>query len=193
MDPTDSRGSERMAALASVGFGLRYDEVRLERMTTTQVAAGNALRHHVAEQLGSTAAAVEHIGSSSVDGLLAKPIVDLAVGVRGPDAPALIRQQLTDIGWIDRGDAGESGGVVLVLGEIPVYRVAYIHVVDHGGRQWRNYLQLRDLLRRNAHARMRYEATKVGLAARYPADGAAYTTGKDDIVASLLSTSTAQS
>ena len=132
------------------------------------------------------ARALEQIGSSSVVGLLAKPIVDLAFGLVAGEDLARITSALAVDGWVYRGDAGDSGGHVFVLDSRPQHRVAHLHAVDLGGTQWVNYLRLRDLLRADPSARQAYEDVKVRLAAEYPQDREAYTQGKTDVVRSLL-------
>lgn len=61
-----------------------------------------------------------------------------------------------------------------------------MHVVPHGGSQWRDYLRLWDLLRRSPAARQRYEDVKVELVATHVNDREAYTEGKTGIVGALL-------
>lgn len=160
--------------------------MRLARTTQAWLTAGAELRSRVAQVLDGITSNVEVIGSSSVLGLLAKPIIDLAVGL-GADQPlAPTTTRLEADGWIYRGDAGADGGHVFVLEARPWHRVAHLHVVGYGGDQWRDYLRLRDLLRRSPEARERYEAVKLELVQRTSVDRKAYTRGKDEVVASLL-------
>lgn len=173
-------------ALVEVGLGLDYGALRLERTTESWLVAGSELRWLVAQCLDSTVSEVEQIGSSSVVGLLAKPIIDLAIGLSAHgDLPA-VTSRLEAAGWVYRGDAGDEGGHVFVLEARPWHRVAHVHVVEHGGAQWRNYLRLRDLLRSSPAARERYEAVKRQLAEEHGDDRAAYTDGKSDVVTALL-------
>ena len=172
--------------LADVGLGLNYDSLLLDRTTPDWVDAGARLRREVADRLAGFAAGVEHVGSSSVEGLLAKPIVDLAVGLTTDQELTPVRERLELAGWIYRGDAGAQGGHVFVLESAPWHRVAHAHVVEHVGEQWRNYLRLRDLLRRSPGARQRYEDTKLRLIDETGDDRIVYTEGKTAIVASLL-------
>jgi GrpB-like predicted nucleotidyltransferase (UPF0157 family) len=173
-------------ALTDAGLGLGYHELRLDRTTEGWVAAGSSLGEQVAAIVVDDAANVEQIGSSSVVGLLAKPIVDLAVGLSEHHDLGAVRERLEVAGWIYRGDAGNHGSHVFVLEARPWHRVAHLHVVDHGSTQWRNYLVLRDLLRRSSDARDQYEAVKLRLVEAFGDDRKAYTDGKSDIVRSLI-------
>ena len=85
------------------------------------------------------------VGSASVLGLLAKPIVDLAVGLADEQTLAPVEAGLCGAGWIYRGDTGRNGGHLFVLETRPWHRVAHLHVVKWGGHQWQNYVRFRDL------------------------------------------------
>lgn len=175
-----------MHRLIDVGLGLDDDTVRLERVGQAWVDAGGRMADEIAALLAGTVVAVEPIGSSSVLGLLAKPIVDLAVGLT-PDQPfEPVAERLTGAGWVYRGDSGSQGGHVFLLSARPGRRLAHVHVVDHGGEQWRNYLSLRDLLRRSPDARTRYEAVKQRLWDEVGDDRDAYTDGKTAVIRDLL-------
>jgi len=175
-------------ALTDAGLGLDYEKLRLDRTTEAWIVAGAHLRDQVADLLDDLAVAVEQIGSSSVLGLLAKPIVDLAVGLAKTEDLPRVSTRLEASGWIYRGDAGDDGGQVFVLEARPWHRVAHLHVVDHDGAQWLNYVRLRDLLRQSGEARSQYEAAKLRLVDEYGDDRKAYTHGKSAVVTSLLRT-----
>jgi GrpB-like predicted nucleotidyltransferase (UPF0157 family) len=168
-----------------VGLGLDYDKVGLSRTTEEWLVAGAALRDRVADML-QLAGRVEQVGSSSVLGVLAKPIVDLAVGLTADDDLALVTATLEAAGWIYRGDAGNAGGHVFVLETRPWHRVAHLHAVEMNGEQWSNYLRFQDLLRSSPEARDRYETVKLRLAEQHTDDREAYTEGKTQVVTSLL-------
>jgi GrpB-like predicted nucleotidyltransferase (UPF0157 family) len=172
--------------LIAAGLGLDYGSIRLERTTKAWLSAGIDVRSRVAEILDGDVAGVEVVGSSSVLGLLAKPIIDLAVGLTAEQPLAPVTARLERAGWIYRGDAGNDGGHVFVLEARPWHRVAHIHVVQYDGSQWRNYLRFRDLLRESADARERYEAVKLELAHHDPNDRKSYTIGKTDVVTALI-------
>jgi len=172
--------------LTDVGLGQDYHSITLSRTTESWLTAGVDMQSRVARALDGVATHVEVIGSSSVLGLLSKPIIDLAVGLADnePLQPTVTRLEAD--GWIYRGDAGAEGGHVFVLEARPWHRVAHLHVVRYDGEAWRDYLRFRDLLRRDPEARRRYEVVKLDLAQHEPVDRRAYTKGKSEVVASLL-------
>jgi GrpB-like predicted nucleotidyltransferase (UPF0157 family) len=172
--------------LTGASLGLDYGAIRLDRTTEAWLFAGSVLRDQVVEILDGVVSDVEVVGSSSVLGLLAKPIIDLAVGVAVDQLLAPVTMRLEAAGWIYRGDAGDNGGHVFVLETRPWYRVAHLHVVERDGHQWRNYLRFRDLLRRSLAARKSYEAVKLRLAEEVRDDRKAYTIGKTEVIHSLL-------
>jgi GrpB-like predicted nucleotidyltransferase (UPF0157 family) len=102
-------------------------------------------------------------GSWGSRGLLAKPIVDLAIGLTTDQELTSVRERLKSARWTYRGDAGAQGGHVFVLESASWHRIAHAHVVEHLGERWSNYLRLRDLLRRSPGARQRYEDIKLRL------------------------------
>ncbi len=175
-----------MDALTDAGLGLDKDSIRFSRTTELWLLAGSELRDRVAGNLKGVARGVEQVGSSSVLGLLAKPIIDLAVGLSVDRDLQSVTSTLEATGWIYRGDAGESGGHVFVLEARPEHRVAHLHAVEHGERQWVDYLRLRDLLRASPDARRRYEAAKIRIAEEFGDDRRAYTDGKTAVVRALL-------
>ncbi|MFN8157150.1 MAG: GrpB family protein [Candidatus Nanopelagicales bacterium] len=186
-DGSSARQSSLSAVPTMVDAGLGQDaRLTLERTTEAWLAVGSDLRDHVAAVLAGTAVAVEHVGSSSVLDLLAKPIVDLAVGVASDSPVEPVIEALTADGWIYRGDAGEEGGHVLVLESEPGVRVAHLHVVPYAGDQWVRYLALREVLRGSPQARQEYEDVKLRLVAEVGGDRVAYTEGKTDVVLELL-------
>ena len=175
-----------MIDFEAVGLGLQYGAVRLVPADARWGVVGSVLAAEVKLAVADVARAVEHVGSTAVPGLLAKPIVDLAIGVRAGTRLDEIAEPMSESGWIYRGDAGDSGGWVFVLEDSPWRRVAHAHGVEYGSAQWTRYLQFRDLLRGSASAREGYGRAKQRLAERHPDGRQLYTAGKDATVQALL-------
>lgn len=166
-------------------LGLRYGSVRLVEHDAGWRRAFLRARALLVQALRGVGAEVEHIGSTAVPGLPAKPILDIAVGIpQSVDVSGCI-MRLQQHGFDYRGDAGDGGGHVFVRAKADV-RTHHVHLVALGGRQWRAYLTLRDLLRQDAEARDGYAAVKRDLALRFPEDRKSYTNAKDAIVEQLV-------
>lgn len=137
------------------------------------------------EALAGIAVAIEHIGSTAIPGLAAKPILDIAVGLPPGRDPADVDAPLVGLGFVYRGS--DESRTTYGWESEPRVRAANLHVVEHNSPTWRAYVGFRDALRANPQARDAYAALKQDLAARFPTDRASYIAGKDAFVARVLS------
>jgi GrpB-like predicted nucleotidyltransferase (UPF0157 family) len=96
--------------------------------------------------------AVEHIGSTGIAGLLAKPIVDIMVGIQHTDTES-VRRGLRSLGYDDLGEAGIPGRLYF---RKRVPHAFNVHVVHHEGPIWKNNIALREYLRHDSEAADRY-------------------------------------
>ena len=113
------------------------------------------------------AVAIEHVGSTSVPGLSAKPIVDVLVGLRELELSDDEVEAMRSLGYEYLGEYGLPGR--LFFRKEP--RTHHVHVVAHGGDHWERHLTFRDALRSDAEERQRYDEFKRRLAAEgHPRD-----------------------
>jgi GrpB-like predicted nucleotidyltransferase (UPF0157 family) len=130
---------------------------------------------------------IEHVGSTSVVDLPAKPIIDIVVAVPGSEwLEALDRLRASEL--IDRGEKEDDGGYLFVSAspEDPEYRYAHVHVLMSGSQQWSQYLRFRDALRGDARLRQDYASLKHRLAVESPNDRGAYTNAKASFIRAVL-------
>lgn len=147
------------------GLGPSQDAVRVEAGRPEWSGVYRGLAEPLVAALGRPAVAVERIGSTSVPGLAAEPVVDIAAGTAPHADEAGRAEALAPLGHLCREDLGEDGGLLFVLESAPGVRVVHLHAVPRGGRQWRGYLAFRDRLRADPAARRAYEDLKRRLAA----------------------------
>ena len=121
---------------------------------------------------------IEHIGSTSVPGLRAKPIIDLQLGVADIDHGLLFIQPMARLGYDYAGSQGIADHHIFGRGAA---RTHLVHVVVFESDQWRRTLRFRDRLRAEPQLRAEYQALKVALTDQSP-DRAAYTAGKTAFV-----------
>jgi GrpB-like predicted nucleotidyltransferase (UPF0157 family) len=167
-------------------LGLRYGTVTLVSYTPEWAEAFKVESLRLREALLEFSCEIEHIGSTAVPGMDAKPILDIAVGTSCQTPVERLFAAIQLAGYEYRGDAGAEGGHVFVRETSPHIRTHHLHVVSCDDPQWDQYLRFRDLLRDHAGARELYMAQKRALALRYPTDRKAYTAGKRELVTSLL-------
>lgn len=116
-----------------------------------------AERAAISRALGTAALGIEHIGSTAVPGLAAKPIVDIMIGLaRVPPASETI-DRLRQLRYEYLGEAGVPGRHYFRRRDAGRFNLA---VVEHGGPLWRANLAIRDHLRRHPDAAAEYEEVK---------------------------------
>ena len=136
--------------------------------------------------LGTIAADIQHIGSTSIRTIKAKPIIDIAVAVNDFEAVLQKRAELEKADVIFRFDERPEQ-LLFVMGDFEKdTRSHHIHVVLYGSDEWNNYINFRDYLNSNTEAAREYEAVKLSLAEQYPDDRIAYTDGKQEVIDRLL-------
>ena len=126
---------------------------------------------------------LEHVGSTAVPGLLAKPVLDLLGGYALPGDRSALITALERAGYVHRGEQGIPGREFFRRGEPRAY---HLHLTAIGSAFWHEHLNFRDLLRSDAAVRGAYGVLKRDLAARYPRDREAYIEAKGPFVREVL-------
>jgi GrpB-like predicted nucleotidyltransferase (UPF0157 family) len=137
------------------------------------------LRDRAAAAVGNLAVAIEHIGSTAVPGLAAKPVIDLVIVVDPRDVQGAI-EGLTAIGYVHRGNLGVEGREV--FGVPAGERRHRLYVSPSDSAELRAQLAFRDRLRESAALAREYEELKRKLAARFRDDRMGYTDAKTDFI-----------
>ena len=141
-------------------------------------------RDALAAALGPAALVIEHIGSTAVPGLIAKPTIDIAVGVRTIDELRPRRADLEALGYEWRAGFHEAHQFLRkIVGD---ERTHHLHVIVWPSDEFDKWIAFRDYLRASPAAAAAYAQAKRDLAARHYTDRGAYVEGKTDIVRRLL-------
>ena len=133
---------------------------------------------------------VEHVGSTAVPGLAAKPIIDLMASVRDLDETVM---QAGDVlaadGWCyvpPELDNHPYRRFFIKPDEAGQHRIAHLHLIQAGHPRWAEQLAFRDALRRDGELARQYGELKKQLAERHADDREAYTAAKAEFVANAL-------
>ena len=136
--------------------------------------------------IGHVIVALEHVGSTSVPGLGAKPIIDILAGVRILADAAQCVEPLRGLGYeyVPEYEAEIPDRRYFRKGP-PAGRTHHLHLVEHGGEFWMRHLLFRDYLRAHPEAAQAYDRLKRELAARFGSDRDGYTDAKTEFVRSI--------
>jgi len=126
---------------------------------------------------------IEHIGSTSIPGLMAKPIIDIIIGVASANKLELTQKMACEIGYALEGS---REGHYWLSAPSPDNRQYVIHLVVKNGQEWQNRISFRDYLLLNPEITKEYQALKQNLALKYAHDLDAYTFGKASFVANVI-------
>ena len=137
------------------------------------------LRARVAGAVGDVAVAIEHVGSTAVPGLAAKPVIDMVVVVEPHDLQTAV-ERLVAIGYVHRGNLGVEGREA--FGVPDGERRHHLYVSPTDSEELRAQLAFRDRLRTNPELAAEYEGLKRELVVRFRNDREGYTDAKTDFV-----------
>jgi GrpB-like predicted nucleotidyltransferase (UPF0157 family) len=129
---------------------------------------------------------VEHIGSTSVPGLRAKPVVDMLVPVLALASAQDAVPVLGEAGWLFWAEDPCRRYRLWFLRPRPEARTHHLHVIEAGHPQAVALVAFRDALRGDAGLRREYADLKNWLARRHPGNRNAYTNAKGEFVANAL-------
>ncbi len=150
---TDSLG--RMAML-----GLRHEINALVDHDPAWARAFLEERVRIHESIGAVALGIEHCGSTAVDGLKAKPMIDILVGLASLDDWFACKHPLETLGYDYAEHAGVPGHHMFGRGHDRSDRTHLVHVVEINGEPWRSTLAFRDALRADTTLRSEYQRVK---------------------------------
>ena len=140
------------------------------------------MENRLGEALGSVALRIDHIGSTAVPGLAAKPIIDIQISVASLDPVEAYSGNLQKVGFVWRPDNPER--TKRYFREVPGQKRTHIHVREHGSFSEQFALLFRDYLRNHAEDRMLYESEKRALANCFNRE--AYTAGKAPVIWDIM-------
>jgi len=116
---------------------------------------------------------IEHVGSTSVPGLAAKPVIDLDLIIED-DLFREIKQRLLAAGYTHEGDLGIPGREAFKYSGKPHLMKHHLYVCGKSSQEWQRHLAFRDWLKNHADDRDWYARTKLEAASLYPEDIDAY-------------------
>lgn len=142
------------------------------------------LRQIIWPIVNDVAASIEHVGSTSVPGLAAKPIIDIDIVVESLSLVPEVIRRLRELGYEHRGDLGVPGREAFRRPSGSPKHNLYVCIASSVA--FRNHVMLRDYLRSNPAARDEYGQLKMRLAEEYAGNIDGYCEAKTSFIISIL-------
>lgn len=167
-------------------LGLERGVVRLHDYTPLWAELYREEEERIKAAIGHLIIDLQHIGSTAIPGIKAKPILDMMAGVSRLDEALLCQAPLEALGYDYAAHAGVSNDHVFGKG---VARTHLLHVVEYGSTEWMNHLRFRDRLRNDPELAQEYERLKKELSREFSENRAAYTSAKSKFICEVVAAS----
>lgn len=146
----------------------------------------NKIKEQLLSYIGDLVLKIEHVGSTSIEGLAAKPIIDLDVVMDSYEDFPRIVERLQLHGYVHQGNLGIEGREAFKRSYDDGFMKYHLYVCPKDGKGYLEHIAFRDYLRSNTAARNEYEEIKQRLAQEYRYDIDAYCEGKTAFVNTIL-------
>ena len=131
-------------------------------------SAFEAIRAEIQTALGDLMLGIEHVGSTSVEGMSAKPCIDIDVVIRDYSVFDAVVQKLDAIGYIHEGDLGIQDREAFKYADKPHLMTHHLYVCPRDSEELHRHIVFRDFLRKNPEAVKKYSRVKKTAAQLFP-------------------------
>ena len=137
---------------------------------TSWSSAFEAIKAEIERVLGNLTIGIEHVGSTSVEGMSAKPCIDLDVIIGDYSVFDAVRDKLATIGYIHEGDLGIKGREAFKYADKPHLMQHHLYVCPRDSEELHRHVAFRDFLRSSPEAVRKYSEIKETAARLFPND-----------------------
>ena len=172
-------------------IGLKRGTVKLAPHNPKWVKLFEEEKQLLERTFGDTILAIEHIGSTAIPGIPAKPIIDINIGVKSLDVARSMKEKFEKLGYEHRPFVPGKTKDDLKWQELYVKgpetrRTHHVHVTVFESNYWKNDLLFRDFLRKNHKRAKQYAELKEQLAQKHADDRETYTKSKEQFINETL-------
>ncbi len=167
-------------------LGLQRGTVKLSDHDSSWKEVFNSEKIELKKIFGEKILGVEHVGSTAIAGIKAKPVLDLMIAVPSLDNWKEYEGGLQKLGYQFRADFRETQGHVLFVKGPEEKRTHYLKLSEPGSDFWNEHLLFRDFLIAHPEYRQEYENLKTALLEKHNGERVPYTEGKKVFVEKIL-------
>ena len=149
---------------------MRTKRVVVESYDETWTSAFEEIKKEIESAVGDLIIGIEHVGSTSVEGLSAKPIIDIDIIIKDYSIFDAVVNKLNTIGYIHEGNLGIKDREAFKYSDKPHLQRHHLYVCPQQSEELHRHITFRDFLRSNPEAVKRYGAVKEKAAQLFPDD-----------------------
>lgn len=149
---------------------MRTKRVVVESYDETWTSAFEEIKKEIESAVGDLIIGIEHVGSTSVEGLSAKPIIDIDIIIKDYSIFDAVVNKLNTIGYIHEGNLGIKDREAFKYSDKPHLKRHHLYVCPQQSEELHRHITFRDFLRSNPEAVKRYGAVKEKAAQLFPDD-----------------------
>lgn len=143
------------------------------------------IKREIEAAVGDLIIGIEHVGSTSVEGLCAKPCIDIDVIIRDDSVFGLLVSRLERIGYTHEGNLGIEGREAFGYSDKPHLQTHHLYVCPQDSKELHRHISFRSFLRNNPEEAAAYGAVKTEAARLFPGDIDAYIAYKAPCIKAL--------
>lgn len=143
------------------------------------------IKKEIENAVGDLIVGVEHVGSTSVEGLSAKPCIDIDVIIKDYSVFEAVVGELEKIGYIHEGNLGIEDREAFKYSDKPHLQTHHLYVCPQYSKELHRHITFRDFLRNNPNAVQKYSSVKETAAKLFPGDIDAYIEYKSPCIGEL--------
>ena len=128
------------------------------------------IKNELDEAIGNLILGIEHVGSTSVEGMSAKPCIDIDVIIKDRSVLGEVIRRLATIGYIHEGDLGIKDREAFKYTDKPHLMMHHLYVCPQNSEELHRHIAFRDFLRNNIKAVKKYSLIKEKAAELFPND-----------------------
>ncbi len=164
-------------------IGLEEGVVRLEKYSPEWKTLYEKEEKLLRDSVGEYIIDIQHIGSTSIPDIVAKPIIDIGIAIANFEEGQRLIEPIQNLGYQYKGENGIPRRHYFVKGNPTTH---HLHILEIDSDEWKKHITFRDSLRKNKELAEEYTRIKTELAEKFRNDRLAYTEGKTDFVQYVL-------
>lgn len=167
-------------------IGISKNKVILAPYSIKWAELYNIEKDLILSSIGHYIVDIQRVGSTSIPGMISKPVIDIVVGLKNFDDGFEIISTIENLGYNFKGSLGKSRKFFFWKGTFEI-NTFNLHIVEYGDENWENQILFRNFIISHPEFKQDYTDLKLDLAKKFKDDRNEYTNKKSDFIKQIIS------